>query len=113
MKLALYISAFVFVALCATWAYRVNYATQEAQARVASLRAQIAREREALGVLRAEWAYLNRPDRLERLVAAYAGDLALVPLAPEQFGEAAMVAYPPLNDQLQDALHTAVAEDKK
>src|SRR5690606_6275561 len=64
MRLTLYLSAIVLVAVCATWAYRVNYATQEAMNRVADLRAAIALEREALGVLRAEWAYLNRPDRL-------------------------------------------------
>lgn len=95
MRLLLYFSAIVLVAVCATWAYRVNYATQEALNRVAGLRAEIAREREALVVLRAEWAYLNRPDRLRTLVDAHAGALGLVTLVPEQFGEAAMVAFPP------------------
>ena len=33
----------------------------------ADLRAEIADEREALAVLNAEWAYLNRPDRLRDL----------------------------------------------
>ena len=56
MRLVLYISSAVLVVVCATWAYRVNYATQEAMNRVADLRAEIAREREALGVLEAEWA---------------------------------------------------------
>ena len=44
----------------ATWAYRVNYATQEAMGRLADLRQDIADEREAIAVLEAEWAYLNR-----------------------------------------------------
>lgn len=95
MRVVLFLSAAVLVAVCATWAYRVNYATQGALNRVADLRAEIAREREALAVLRAEWAYLNRPDRLAALVAGPGAVLELVPLVPEQFGAAAMVAYPP------------------
>lgn len=103
MRLVLHVSAAVFLAVCATWAYRVNYETQEALGRVEALRAEIAREREALAVLNAEWAYLNRPERLRALVAAHSETLKLVPLQPEQFGEAAMVAYPPLPLDLVDA----------
>lgn len=95
MKLLLRLSAIVMVVVCATWAYRVNYATQEAMNRVADLESAIAAEREALAVLDAEWAYLNRPDRLRALVAANAATLGLVELTPAHFGEVAMVAYPP------------------
>jgi hypothetical protein len=95
VRVALYLSAAVMVAVCAIWAYRVNYATQEALNRVADLRAAVALEREALSVLYAEWAYLNRPDRLAALVAGRGEALGLAPLTPEQFGEAAMIAYPP------------------
>jgi cell division protein FtsL len=94
VKLLLHLSAAVLVVVCATWAYRVNYTTQEALDRVADLNEEIAAEREALAVLKAEWAYLNRPDRLRALVDANAGSLGLAELTPEQFGEAAMVAFP-------------------
>lgn len=99
MRWALYLSAAVLVAVCATWAYRVNYATQEALNRLADLRAEIAAERESLSVLNAEWAYLNRPDRLSALIAGPGSALGLVPLAPEQFGNVVMVAYPPEPEQ--------------
>ena len=95
MRAVLYLSATVLVVLCAVWAYRVNYATQDAQDRVADLRAAIAYERETLAVLRAEWAYLNRPDRLAALVRHNAEALGLEPLTPEQFVDPAMVAFPP------------------
>ena len=95
MRLVLHLSAIVLVVVCATWAYRVNYATQEAMNRVADLRARIAEEQEALAVLHAEWAYLNRPDRLKALVAANAKALGLVELSPDQFGEVASVPFPP------------------
>jgi hypothetical protein len=95
MKWGLYLSAAVLVGVCATWAYRVNYATQEAVNRVADLHGRINAEREALSVLHAEWAYLNRPDRLAALIKGPGSSLGLVPLTPEQFGEAAMVPFPP------------------
>lgn len=110
MRAALYLSAAVLVAVCATWAYRVNYATQEAINRLADLRAEIAMEREALSVLNAEWAYLNRPDRLAKLIAGPGAGLGLVPLTPEQFGETAMVAYPP-EPELADAAEDAADPD--
>lgn len=94
MRILLYLSATVLVVLCAVWAYRVNYSTQDAQNRVADLRAAIAQERETLAVLRAEWAYLNRPDRLAVLVERNADALGLVPLTPEHFADPAMVAFP-------------------
>lgn len=95
MRTVLYLSGIVLVAVCATWAYRVNYATQEAMNRVADLRAQIDEEQEALAVLRAEWAYLNRPDRLKALVKANEKALGLVDLTPDQFGDIASVPFPP------------------
>jgi len=103
VRIVLHLSAVVMVAVCATWAYRVNYATQEAINRVADLRMAIAAEREALDVLRAEWAYLNRPDRLRALATANAAALMLVDLQPEHYGDAAMVAFPPEPDDLMPA----------
>ncbi len=95
MRVILYLSAVVLLAVCATWAYRVNYATQDALNRVADLRGEIAREREALGVLRAEWAYLNRPDRLRALVSENSEALGLVELTPDQFGDVTDAPLPP------------------
>lgn len=113
MKLLLYVSAVVLVVVCATWAYRVNYATQEAMGRVADLRADIAAEREAIAVLNAEWAYLNRPDRLQVLVKQNEAALGLVELTPSQFGEASMVAFPPPAADLLAASVAKAVEDSQ
>ena len=103
MRIVLNLSAVVLVVVSATWAYRVNYATQEAMGRLDDLRQQIAREHEAIAVLKAEWAYLNRPDRLQALVAANAAVLGLAELTPEQFGEASMVPFPPEPEEVLSA----------
>lgn len=89
----------------ATWAYRVNYRTQEAIARVDSLHHQISTERETIAVLRAEWAYLNRPERLLALSEKHFSILRLMPLHPGHFDEISRVAYP---EVVPDA---AISED--
>lgn len=48
---------------------------------LASLKAQIGREAEAIRVLRAEWTYLNQPDRLQDLARRH---LALAPTGAPQ-----------------------------
>lgn len=112
MRVVLMLSAAVLVAVSATWAYRVNYATRAALGRVEHLRAEIARERERLAVLRAEWAYLNRPDRLRALVILHNDALELTDLTPEQFGEPAMVAYPPDPLDAPDAVDAAAGAEE-
>lgn len=108
MKAVLCVSAIVVIATTATWAYKVNYATQAAVQRVADLRGAISSEREALAVLNAEWAYLNRPDRLAALVALNQSELQLEPLSPAHFGDIGMIAYPPPVEASEDVL--AVSE---
>ncbi|MEM0948520.1 MAG: cell division protein FtsL [Pseudomonadota bacterium] len=79
----------------AFWAYQQNYTTQAALRETQAVRADMARLRDRLAVLRAEWAYLNRPDRLRDLANLNYDRLKLFPLAPEQFGTAEQVALPP------------------
>jgi hypothetical protein len=78
----------------AFWAYQENYKTQQAQREVRELQAQIGAAHSRLGMLRAEWAYLNRPDRLRELAELNFDRLELLPLMPEAFGRVDQVAYP-------------------
>lgn len=94
MRTLLYIAASALVVAFAAWAYQVNYTTQETVRRVDNLRAQIAEEREAIAMLNAEWAFLNRPDRLRALAEMYFPELGLMPMTSEHFGDPAMVPYP-------------------
>ena len=87
--------AMLAVVAAAAWAYNVNYETKIALGRVDRLRAEIAAEREAVEVLRVEWAYLNAPQRLARLVALNNDRLDLVPMGPVHFDEVAAVPFPP------------------
>ncbi|NAZ35944.1 cell division protein FtsL [Rubellimicrobium sp. CFH 75288] len=77
------------------WAYRENYATQAALREARALRTQIAAAEARLDRLHAEWAYLNRPDRLRDLVMMNFARLELLPLRPEAFAGVEQVAMPP------------------
>ena len=79
----------------AYWAYRENIRTQQTLDEARALRDEIAALRAAIDVQHAEWAYLNRPDRLRALAEMNFDALGLVPMRPAQFGDVDQVAYPP------------------
>ncbi|WP_439110099.1 cell division protein FtsL [Lentibacter sp.] len=88
----------LLTALCvigsAFWAYHENYQTQEAYSHSQDLQRDIGEARARLAILRAEWAYQNRPDRLHELAELNFGKIGLLPLTPEHFGVIDEVAYP-------------------
>jgi hypothetical protein len=94
MRPVLYVLTFLAIIALGFWAYRENYATQAALKEVEALQRQIVGLREGLSIQRAEWAYLNRPDRLRDLATANFDRLGLLPMEPGQFGTPGQVAYP-------------------
>lgn len=72
--------AFVAVTLAVTvLVYALKYDTGREAAAIVRLKQEIAGEREAIAVLKAEWSLLNQPDRLQRLADRF---LELEPLTP-------------------------------
>lgn len=61
--------------------YIVKYQVRDIQREVSSMESQLRAERDALHVLRAEWAYLTRPQRVRALAEAH---LDLAPLQGRQ-----------------------------
>ena len=86
MKSFFYIMTGLIVMGLAVWAYRQNYETEAKLREVRELRVEIADLRERASVLRAEWAYLNRPERLADLADMNFDRLGLLPLRPDHFG---------------------------
>jgi hypothetical protein len=65
----------------ALYAYTIKYDTTVQNEQLQKVRSQTQKEREAIAVLKAEWQYLNRPDRLQVLSDRH---LELVPLGITQ-----------------------------
>ena len=94
MRPLIYVLTFLGMIALGFWAYRENYATQQALRDMSLLQDQIAGLHEALAVQRAEWAYLNRPDRLQDLATLNFDRLGLLPLEPDQLQPVRSVTYP-------------------
>lgn len=78
----------VLFAVLATGVYLVKYSVQDVQRELASLKTNLATEKESLHLLSAEWAYLNRPDRLRQLADRH---LDLVPLDSRQINQVSVL----------------------
>ncbi len=100
MRTLMFIVTVIGVICVSVWAYQENYRTQGMIKDTERLEREIGAAQARLAVLRAEWAYLNRPDRLRDLAEINYNDLQLLPLRPDQFGIVEQVAYP-MSDELQ------------
>ena len=104
------ILAFLAVLASGFWAYRENYATKQLITERRALNSEITRLREAIAVQRAEWAYLNRPDRLSELVVVNFERLHLLPMEPRQFAPLrALPDRPPELPEVSDTIPLVAA----
>jgi cell division protein FtsL len=78
-----YLNLFVIAALviAAAYVYEIKFETTLQAERLAKLRSEIRRERDAIAVLRAEWAKVDSPARIQSLARRH---LALQPIVPTQ-----------------------------
>lgn len=93
MRSVLTICIICIVMGLAYWAYQENIRTQAAIAQSERLQSDIGQAHGRLTALRAEWAYLNRPDRLIDLAVLNFSDLQLSPLRAENFGEIDQIEF--------------------
>ena len=79
-----FINALVIAALvlAAGYVYKIKFESTLQAERVSKMRAEIRRERDAIAILRAEWARLERPDRIQLLAQRH---LKLKPVEVAQF----------------------------
>ena len=94
MRTVLYLMAALVVMGLAFWSYQENYKTRDEISAVRKLHREIGAAHERVGMLQAEWAFQNRPDRLRDLAELNFERLGLLPLMPSAFGEVNQVIYP-------------------
>lgn len=102
MRPAIHVFSFLAVLALGFWAYREHYQTRDALRDLTGLQREIADLREALALQRAEWAYLNRPDRLRELSALNFDRLGLLPLEAGQFGDVSGIVYPSVEEHFPE-----------
>lgn len=73
------LSVFICAGLMGALLLRVSQNVQIAEQKLAELNTSIENEKNSIRLLNAEWAYLNNPERLEKLSAEY---LDLMPPQP-------------------------------
>ena len=61
----------------ATWTYQVKHDAEAKLDEIRALNRQIALERETIELLKADWAHLSHPSRLQALVERYQEELGL------------------------------------
>lgn len=81
MKRPVTITAFGLAAAFSYGLYQLSYEMQAMERRLGELDRTLAADQEEIRVLGAEWAYLTRPESLQRLAARH---LDLVPISPRQ-----------------------------
>jgi cell division protein FtsL len=84
MKLVRLLNLIVVAALvlAATYVYKIKFESTLQAERVAKLRTDIRRERDAIAALRAEWSQLDSPSRIQGIAERH---LALKPVDAMQF----------------------------
>jgi len=65
------------VVATATWTYQVKHDAEAKLDEIRELKQQIALERETIELLKADWAHLSHPSRLQALVERYQAELGL------------------------------------
>ncbi|ERI13811.1 cell division protein FtsL [Brucella sp. RRSP16] len=70
--------------VAATVTYTIKYDAEKQIAVIAKLKRQIDSEKDTITLLRADWALMNQPGRLQSLVGVYEKELNLQPIEAEQ-----------------------------
>lgn len=79
------------LAVSAFGLYSVKFKVQTLRTQIAEVEQQLEVEREGMNVVAAEWAYLNRPDRLQKLAANY---LQTQETTVQQIAEVVAIPFP-------------------
>ncbi|HXV30683.1 MAG TPA: hypothetical protein VD840_10160, partial [Sinorhizobium sp.] len=79
----------VVMTAAAAVTYTIKHQAENKREEVRRLDAAIKLEEDTIDLLRADWALLTQPSRLERLVASFSAELQLAPTPPTQLARPA------------------------
>lgn len=82
------------MAAAAAVTYQIKHHTDNKLEEVRRIEAEIKLEKDTIELLKADWALLTQPNRLERLIKVYGEELKLEPTAPEQLARPVELPMP-------------------
>ncbi len=77
----------VIMTAVAAVTYTIKHQAEEKLSEVRKIEAEIQLEKDTIDLLRADWALLTQPSRLQKLIANYQTELQLVPTEPTQLAQ--------------------------
>jgi hypothetical protein len=78
------IALFSLMIVAAAGTYKIKAEANQKLAEIKRIEVQIAHEEDTIDLLEADWSMLTQPDRLQRLVEAFATQLPLQPIEARQ-----------------------------
>ena len=81
MRIVLLTSLFILCVISTIWAYQMNYETRAKKKQILEVTKKINFTLNRIELLRAEWAFLNSPERLSKLVDENFLNLSLIPIS--------------------------------
>jgi len=79
--------------------YNMKHRAEMIADRVARIQAEIAEQKDAITLLRAEWSMFTQPARLQSVVEKYADHFQLEPFTPEHIATVDEIPFRPLGEQ--------------
>lgn len=83
----------MLAAFCGAALYHTSQRVHDGRSELRAMTQEISREEESIRVLNAEWAYLNQPERLEKMASEHFRSLA--PLKGRQYAAADSISATP------------------
>ena len=84
MRLIAYVFSVALVMVAGFWANYENVKTLTVAQNIKKIQEEVSDVKETLNVLTVEWAYLNRPERLQNLANLNYKSLGLLPISSNQ-----------------------------
>ncbi|WP_330167860.1 cell division protein FtsL [Bartonella grahamii] len=103
----------VMIMICmAGFTYKVKYDVQKRMNEVRHLEHEIAAAKNTVSLLRAEWAVMIRPSRMQKLAKRYQKELGLEVIQPRQIVEFKDIPVW-IHDQIEEVIKQNILEDNQ
>ncbi|WP_455465615.1 cell division protein FtsL [Bartonella sp. B39] len=103
----------VMIMICmAGLTYKVKYDVQKRMSEIRRLEHEIVAAKNTVSLLRAEWAVMIKPSRMQKLATRYQKELSLETIQPRQVVEFKDIPVR-IHDQIEEVIKQTILEEEK